>query len=107
MIFKNIPNEAIKLSDLIEIEDKQIVSSNLFDSNDINITVFSFADLENISEESYSGETLFYVIQGNCFIKIGEEKITLAEGDIYKLAKETLHEVHALEPFKMLQISLK
>ncbi len=107
MKFKNIPNEVSKLENLIEIVDKQILSSNLFNDNNINISVFSFADLENISEEQYSGETLFYVITGSCKIKIADNYIELNKGDIYKVNANTLHEVHANEAFRMLQITLK
>ncbi len=105
--FKNIPNDVVKLESLIDIIDKQIVSSSLFDAENINISVFSFADFENISEEQYRGETLFYVISGSCRIKIKEEYIDLAQGDIYKVGKNTLHAVHANEAFRMLQITLK
>ncbi len=105
--FKNMPNNVTKLEALIDIVDKQIVSSNLFDADNINISVFSFADFENISEEQYSGETLFYVISGSCKIQIKDNYIDLAQGDIYKVGKNTLHAVHANEAFKMLQITLK
>ncbi len=105
--FKNVPNDVVTLESLVNIVDKQIISSNLFDAENINISVFSFADFENISEEQYSGETLFYVISGSCRIKIKEEYVNLKQGDIYKVDKSTLHAVHANEAFRMLQITLK
>ncbi len=107
MIFKNISDKPIAINELAEIVDKQILSTSILDNEDINISFFSFADLENISEEQYSGDVLFYVISGSCFIKIKEAETHLKTGDLLKVQAGTLHEVHAKEPFRMMQITLK
>ncbi len=107
MKFKNIPNTVVELESLIEIVDKQILSANIFDNESINISIFSFSDLENISEEQYSGEVLIYIISGTCNLKIKGKDISLKKGDVYKIKENTLHEIHANKAFKMLQITLK
>ncbi len=107
MKFQNIPSEPILMKDLIEIVDKQVLSAGLFDDENINISVFGFADLENISEEKYGGEVLFYIIQGSCRIKFKDSEVSLNQGEVYKVKPDTLHEIHANEPFKMLQMTIK
>ncbi len=107
MTFKNLPDKPIQVNDFIEVVDKQILSSSILDTEEINISLFSFADLENISEEKYSGDVLFYVVSGSCFIQIKDTRIHLTAGDLYKVNADTLHEIHANEPFRMMQITLK
>ncbi len=107
MKFQNIPNHPILIDNLIEIVDKQVLSAALFDDKNINISIFSFADLENISEEQYGGEVLFYIISGSCRIKLKDSEVTLTKGQVYKVKPNTLHEIHGKEPFKMLQITIK
>ncbi len=107
MTFQNIPDRPHKLEDLIQIIDKQVLSAAIFNNDDINISIFGFADLENISEEQYAGDTLFYIITGTCTIKTKNDNLNLKAGDICKIEKNTLHEIHAENSFKMLQITLK
>ncbi len=107
MKFKNLPCHAIKLEKLIDIEANQVVSSSLLDSDEINISIFSFADLEQINEESYTGETLYYIISGSVIIRQDNKEHKLEHGDVLKIEENTLHEIEAVNPFKMIQITLK
>ncbi len=107
MNFQNVPNDVQKLENLIDIIDRQIISAAIFNSENINISLFGFSDLENISEEQYAGDTLFYIITGSCTIKMPNENIDLTKGDIYKVNKNILHSIHADKGFKMMQITLK
>ncbi len=105
---KNISTDTPEqLAALIEPKANQVVSMALSNSDHVHMTLFSFADGEMVSEESYSGTTMYYLIQGETKITREGKAYTLKQGDVFAVPANTLHAVGGLASFKMLQITLQ
>ena len=70
------------------------------------LTLFAFDKGEDVSEESYFGDTLYMCVEGVVIIKLQEKTIRLREGEVFMVKSEKLHAVSGEAAFKMLQITL-
>ncbi|MGC6175091.1 cupin domain-containing protein [Lacrimispora sp. 38-1] len=104
---RNLPTKAAKeLASLITPKKNQIVSMNLSQSDHLQISLFTFADQETVSEEEYYGDTMYLVIEGETFITQKEEKHHLKQGDTLMVPARTVHAVGGKGSFKLLQITV-
>ncbi|WP_099469476.1 cupin domain-containing protein [Konateibacter massiliensis] len=104
---RNLPTEEVKnLASLITSKKNQIVSMNISNSDQLQISLFTFADGETISEEEYYGDTMYLVIEGETYITQGEQKYYLKTGDTLMVPANTSHEVGGKGAFKLLQITV-
>jgi quercetin dioxygenase-like cupin family protein len=104
---RNLPTQEVKkLGALIEGKKGQIVSMNMSNSEDVQISLFTFADKETVSEEEYYGDTMYLVIEGETHITQGQHKYHLKEGDTMMIPANTIHEVGGRGAFKLLQITV-
>ena len=99
---KNINHEEVlKLADLVEASDGQVVSKTLAQNDYVRITVFAFSKGEEISTHESDGDALVTVIDGKGkFIVDGKEYI-LNTGESLVMPARKPHSVHAIEGFKM------
>ena len=74
---KNINHEEVlKLADLVEASDGQVVSKTLAQNDYVSITIFAFSKGEEISTHESDGDALVTVIDGKGkFIVDGKEYI--------------------------------
>lgn len=106
-LLKNSPvNNAENLSDLIEYEDNQVVSMALSNSEHTQISLFSFSNGEMVSEESYLGDTLYQLLDGETNVTMDDKVISLKTGDVLAVAAETYHAIGGGQAFKMMQITI-
>ncbi len=104
---KNISTEAPEqLAALVEPEPHQVVSMALSTSEHVHINLFSFADGEMVSEEEYSGATIYYLLEGETLITRDGRKDRLRAGDVLAVPGHVLHAVGGLAAFRMLQITI-
>ncbi len=104
---KNISTETPQqLAALIEPRANQVVSMALANSEHVHINLFSFADGEMVSEEEYSGATLYYLLEGETIISREGRKYRLQAGDVLAVPGHVLHAVGGLAAFRMLQITI-
>lgn len=107
MTLKNLPLEnAEKLADLITPKHNQIVSMALSKSDNVQVTLFTFADRETVSEEEYFGDTMYYVVEGETYVVLKGKKVLLQAGDVFSVPSRTLHEIGGKGAFKVLQITV-
>ena len=99
---KNINHEEVlKLADLVEASEGQVVSKTLAQNKYVSITVFAFSKGEEISTHESDGDALVTVLEGNGkFIVDGKEYI-LNAGESLVMPARKPHSVHAIENFKM------
>lgn len=104
---KNIPID-IPLNPASGIEAKpgQIVSMSLTKSEHVQITIFAFPDNEGISEESYFGDTMYYVLEGEMPLSRGSDNIIIKQGECLAVPANTLHAIGGQKSFKLLQITI-
>lgn len=106
-ILRNLPVEKPQsLKDMISIKPHRVVSMALTSSDNLQMTLFAFDKGEDISEESYFGDTLYMCVEGVVIINIQEKEVRLKEGEVFKVSANTLHAVSGADGFKILQITL-
>lgn len=106
-ILKNCPiKSAENISALIEYEDNQVVSMALSNAQHTQISLFSFANGEMVSEESYPGDTLYQLLDGETKITMEGNVVTLQAGDVLAVAANVYHAVGGGNAFKMMQITI-
>lgn len=105
--FRNLPGEtAAALSEMISVRKNQVVSMALTRGSGTSITLLAFAEGEDVSEEQYFGDTLYYTVEGEAVIRRGERDIPVRAGEVLMVPAGTLHEVRGKGAFKILQITL-
>ncbi len=91
---------------LIEPRANQVVSMALSNSEHVHINLFSFAEGEMVSEEAYSGATIYYLLEGETIITRDGRQDRLKAGDALAVPGHLLHKVGGLSAFSMLQITI-
>lgn len=106
-ILKNCPtNEPVQLNSMIDLEPNQIISMAMSKSDKVHLSLFSFSDGEIVSEESYPGDTLYYLLEGATQISIGNKTLPLTAGEVYAVEAHRQHAIGGGQAFKMLQLTL-
>ncbi len=104
-ILRNLPiDNPEALKDLIAPRENQIVSMALASNEHIHMSIFTFADEETISEGESLGDTMYYVVEGETYIKQGEKISHLKTGDVLMIPANTLHSIGGKGAFKVLEI---
>lgn len=73
----------------------------------VSITVLAFDEGESVSDETYSGDTMYQIVEGTVFIICGEEKIRAETGEVIKIPAEETHRLESDGAFKIIQITLR
>lgn len=107
-ILRNLPtDEPKKFANLLTPKQNQIVSMNIFANEDLQLSIFTFANKETVSEEEYIGDTMYFILEGETYITIGDKPYTLKAGDVFKVPAHTFHGIGGKDEFKMLQLTVK
>ena len=105
---RNLPQDhAESLARMIAIQPGRVVSMALSRNEHCQMTLLAFADGESVSQEQYFGDTLYYVLEGEMPLVIGETEHLLHAGDCMAVPAGVLHAVGGTTPFKLLQITLQ
>ena len=105
---RNLPRERPEaLAGLIDIQPGRVVSMALSGDESCQMTLLAFAEGESVSEECYPGDTLYYVLEGEMPLAIGEESHLLCAGECMSVPAGTAHAVGGTTSFKLLQITLQ
>ncbi len=106
-ILRNLPiDNAKSLKDMIQVKPHRVISMALTKSNNVQMTLFAFDKGEDVSEESYFGDTLYMCVEGVIIIRLPQKEVRLNEGEVFMVQSEVLHAVAGEDSFKMLQITL-
>jgi len=100
-------NKGISLKNFIVYEEKGIVSKNILNSKNGNITLFSFDKNESLKEHKTPFKVFIYIVEGKIEFKIKKEKFIIKEGEFLLMEPETPHSLKAIEKSKMLLFMLK
>ncbi|OQB23347.1 MAG: Cupin domain protein [Firmicutes bacterium ADurb.Bin182] len=102
-LFKNIEkSKALKLSDLVQYQEGQIVSKTLVQNASVSITLFAFDKAEEISSHASHGDAMLTVLDGKAGITVGESKSVLSAGETIVMPADIPHAVYAEEQMKFL-----
>lgn len=104
MPFKNLPTgSATPLATLVEARPGQVSSRSLTRIGDpLAATLLAFAEGESVSEETYAGDTLYYLVEGKAEVNA----VQMTAGDVLKVPAGTPHAVRPAPAAKILQLTL-
>ena len=104
-MYKNMQKKQImKLEDLVEYQEGQVVSKTLVQNVLVSVTVFSFDKGEEISTHASGGDAMVTVLDGKGKFTIGGEEYILQKGETIVMPKNVPHAVYGEEKFKMLLV---
>jgi len=107
-----IDNEELRarardLASLVDYQEGSVVSRTILQKKVGTVTVFSFDVDEGLSEHTTPFDALVYIINGTARITIGEDEITLAEGQMTIMPANVPHALKAVTPYKMMLVMIR
>ncbi|MDO4473669.1 MAG: cupin domain-containing protein [Eubacteriales bacterium] len=101
-MYKNIEKQVcLKLKDLVNYQEGQVVSKTLVQNDKMSVTIFSFDKGEEISTHASGGDAMVTVLEGTGRFTVGGEVFILNEGETLIMPKDIPHAVYGEEQFKM------
>ena len=101
-MYKNIKKQvSLKLKDLVDYQEGQVVSKTLVQNEQLSMTIFSFDKGEEISTHASGGDAMVTVLEGTGRFTVGVEVFILNEGETLIMPKDIPHAVYGEEQFKM------
>ena len=101
-MYKNIEERTmLKLKDLVDYQDGQVVSKTLVQNDFVSMTLFSFDKGEEISTHASGGDAMVTVLEGTGRFTIDNDIFILNEGETLIMPKDIPHSVFGEEKFNM------
>ncbi len=101
-MYKNIEKQVgLKLKDLVDYQEGQVVSKTLVQNEYVSMTIFSFDKGEEISTHASGGDAMVTVLDGTGRFTVDGEVFLLKEGETLIMPKDMPHAVYGEERFKM------
>ena len=101
-MYKNIAKqERLRLKDLVDYQQGQVVSRTLVQNDAVSMTLFSFDKGEEISTHASGGDAMVTVLEGTGRFTVGGEAFVLGEGETLIMPKDIPHAVYGEERMKM------
>ena len=98
---RNIAHETVvKLADEISAQPGQIVSKTLAQNSAVSLTLFAFAEGEEISTHESTGDAFVQVLEGTGRFTVGGVEHIVHAGEALVMPARIPHAVYALKPFK-------
>lgn len=100
---KNIPfEEVVPLAELVGVQPGQVVSRTLAQNDAVSLTLFAFAQGEEISTHASGGDALVTVLEGTGRFTVDGRVFSAKAGEALVMPAGKPHAVFAPEAFKML-----
>lgn len=100
---KNIEQDTVlSLAGQVEAQPGQIVSRTLAQNRAVSVTLFAFAQGEEISTHDSIGDAMVTVLEGIGRFTVGGKEHFCHEGEVLVMPATVPHAVYAPEPFKMM-----
>ncbi len=104
-IMKNIKkSEVFTLKDLVSYQEGQVVSKTLVQNDAVSVTIFAFAEKEEISTHQSNGDAFVTCLDGVGKITIDDVDYSLHEGESIVMPAGHPHAVSGEENFKTLLV---
>ena len=100
---KNIEQDTVlSLAGQVAAQPGQIVSRTLAQNRAVSVTLFAFAQGEEISTHDSIGDAMVTVLEGTGRFTVGGKEHFCHEGEVLVMPATVPHAVYAPEPFKMM-----
>ena len=103
---KNLPEIPTTLNELISIRPGRVVSMSLSRSEHCQLMLMAVSTGEEVTEEQYPGDTLYYVLEGTMPIVIDGVRSEMNVGEVTAVSCGKEHAIGGAGDFKILQIIL-
>lgn len=100
-------SKVFSFSESVEYSDGGIVSKTVLKKQTGNISLFSFAKGEALSEHTAPFDAMITVVDGTGEVIIGGKSFTLTAGQTIIMPANITHAVNAVEKFKMVLTMIK
>ena len=90
------------LADLVVYQENSIVSKTLIKKKTGTVTLFAFAQGEELSEHTAPYDAMVYVLDGTVDISISGQPVQLTSGQMVIMPANVPHALKANVPFKMM-----
>jgi quercetin dioxygenase-like cupin family protein len=102
------PTAAVfNLADHVDYADGSVVSKTLLKKDTGNITLFSFAVGQGLSEHTAPFDAVVQILDGRAEITIGGRPHEVESGEMLIMPAHVPHALHAVERFKMLLVMIR
>lgn len=99
--------EVRNLKQMLQYQEKAVVSRMLVKNSAGNVTLFAFDGDEGLSEHTAPYDALVIGVEGRAEIPIGGVVHTVGEGDSLLMPANVPHAVNPLGGFKMLLVMIR
>jgi quercetin dioxygenase-like cupin family protein len=100
-------SETFTYSDIIDYANGSIVSRQIIQRKNGNITLFSFDKGQRLSEHTAPFDALILIIDGEAEVRINAVPFKLTAGESIIMPANVPHAVNATERFKMVLTMIK
>lgn len=100
-------NSPMNLIQALEYQDDAIVSRTLIKSDAGNVTLFAFAEGQELSEHTAPFDALVHVLEGEARIRITDETHVVRASELLIMPANEPHALRAESAFKMLLTMIK
>jgi len=99
---KNLKHEEILvLSELVSVQEGQVVSKTLVQNEALSITLFAFDKGEEISTHESGGDAMVTVLEGTGKFTVDKKEYLVSAGQTLVMPAKKPHAVYGQESFKM------
>jgi len=102
LVSKNLVAKPERLIDLVNYQEKSVVSRTLIDKKTGTVTLFAFDEGQGLSEHTAPFDALVYLLDGEAEITISGKSRHVKEGEIIIMPANEPHALKAVEKFKMM-----
>ncbi len=86
---------------MVQANPGEVVSKIIVQNEHVSMTLFSFAQGEEIGAHTSKGDALVSILEGSAEITIDGNVFTVNAGESILMPADILHALYAKEPFKM------
>ncbi len=90
------------LADMVNYQEKSVVSSTLLEKKTGTVTLFAFDQGQGLSEHTAPFDALVYILDGEVEITISGKPFNLQQGDTILMPANEPHALKAINRFKMM-----
>ncbi len=95
-------SQVLNLANLVAYQEGSIVSRQITQAETGNVTLFAFAEGQELSEHSAPFDALVHILEGSAEIRLSGRPFELEAGEAIILPAGEPHVLRAVKPFKML-----
>lgn len=103
----NFLSQVFDLENMIDYQDKSVVSQTIIKKDTGTVTLFAFDEGEELSEHTAPFDAMVTILEGEAEIIISGKTYTLTKGQMIIMPANDPHALKAVKKYKMLLVMIK